>query len=89
MPRDGNGRAAVLEYRQRYPLRRNPHRKTFENVHRTLRETGSFPRANAEREQRRREEDGVVAAVQQIPSSSIRRISRTTGVAHTGMDSAP
>jgi hypothetical protein len=48
---NGNGRAAVVEYRLRYPLRRVPHRKTFENVHRTLRDIGSFPRVNAEREQ--------------------------------------
>jgi hypothetical protein len=45
---NGNGRAAVVEYQQWYPLRIIPHKKTFGNVHRTLRETGSFPRANAE-----------------------------------------
>jgi hypothetical protein len=40
---NGNGRAAVVEYWSRYPLCRIPHQKTFENIHRTLRETDSFP----------------------------------------------
>jgi hypothetical protein len=45
--------------------------KKFENVDRTLlRETGSFPRANAVRE-RLRGEDGVLAAVQPSPSTSV------------------
>jgi hypothetical protein len=42
----GNDTAAVVEYWQQYPLRRVPYCKTFENVYRTLRETGSFPQAN-------------------------------------------
>jgi hypothetical protein len=39
-----------LENRQRYPLC-----KTFENLERTLKEAGSFPRETAEREQGRRD----------------------------------
>jgi hypothetical protein len=76
-----NGRATVEEYRQ-YPLRKLPHRDTIENIHRTLLETGSFPRANAECEQRRRGED-VLAARQRSPSTNICRMSRVTGVAET------
>jgi hypothetical protein len=30
---------------------RHPHRKPFKTMHRNLRETGSFPRKNADREQ--------------------------------------
>jgi hypothetical protein len=41
---NGNGRAAVMEYWQRYPLHRIPLGKTFKNPHKTLRKTGSFPR---------------------------------------------
>jgi hypothetical protein len=61
---NGNGRAAVVEYQQRYPLCRIPHCKTFENVRTALRETTSFPQVNAEREQRQHGEDSVLAAVQ-------------------------
>ncbi|KAG8309249.1 hypothetical protein J6590_090692 [Homalodisca vitripennis] len=37
-----NGLAAVQEYRDTFPHRRTPDRKTFEAVERGLRETGSF-----------------------------------------------
>jgi hypothetical protein len=37
-------------YRQLYPLCRIPNLKPFENVHRSLRETGSFPQVNTELE---------------------------------------
>jgi hypothetical protein len=40
---NGNCRAAVVEYWQQYPLCRIPYDRTFENAHRTLRETGSCP----------------------------------------------
>jgi hypothetical protein len=77
-----NGWAVTVKWRQRYPLRRIPHRKTFENVHRTFNGTGSFPRASAGRERRRG--DDVLAAVQRSLSASTRRLSRRTGVADTG-----
>jgi hypothetical protein len=41
---NGNGMAAVTEYD--YLLRRSPHCKTFENLHRTLRENAFFLRTN-------------------------------------------
>lgn len=70
----GNSRAAVVEHRHRIP-----HREISEIVRRTLRETGSFPRARAEPEPRRQDDD-ILAAVQRNASTNIRRISRTTGV---------
>jgi hypothetical protein len=39
---NGKGRAVVVEYQQR-SRRRIPHGKIFDNMHRTLKETGSFP----------------------------------------------
>jgi hypothetical protein len=67
-----NSGAAVVDY---------PPRKTLENLHRTLKDTGSFPRENAGREQRRG--DVVLVAVQRSSTTSMRRILRTTGVART------
>jgi hypothetical protein len=39
---NGKGTAVVVEYQQLSP-RRIPHGKIFDNIHRTLREIGSFP----------------------------------------------
>jgi hypothetical protein len=50
--------------------------KTFENLHRTLRETGSFPWANLDPEQRLG--DGILVAVQRSASTSVLKISSTT-----------
>jgi hypothetical protein len=44
-----------------------PHRKTFDTASRILRQTGAFPRTNAECEQRRGNSD-VLAAMQESPS---------------------
>lgn len=38
---NGNGRAAVREYRERFPNRRIPQHQTFGRLHRLLRETGT------------------------------------------------
>jgi hypothetical protein len=62
---------------------RTPHRKTFETVRTIMRETGPFPGTNVEREQQRRAEGDVLAAMQGSPSTTIRIISGTTGVAQT------
>lgn len=81
---DGSGRAAAAEYLRRYPDRIVPHHTTFSNVFRCLRETGSFPN-------RRVEKDGlgnaevVLNAVERSPSTSIRRISHTTGIPQTNV----
>jgi hypothetical protein len=69
---NGNGRAAAVEYWQRYPLR-----KTSAYVRITLRESGSFQGANAECEQRRGGRE-VLTAVQRSP-----RISGATGIEET------
>ena len=70
---------------------RYPHRKTFETVHRMLRETGSFPRENEDRErQRGAEGDDGPDAVQQSQIISIHRNSRMTCSTNTGGEnSAP
>ncbi|GFU80198.1 hypothetical protein TNCV_1091481 [Trichonephila clavipes] len=39
---DGNGRAAVRLYRERYPTRRQPNHQTFARVHQNLAGRGSF-----------------------------------------------
>jgi hypothetical protein len=80
---DRNGKATVVEYWQRYPLCRIPHHKIFENIQRTLRETGSFPWVNAEHKWWQHGDDDVLVAVQQSPSTSTWTISRITGAAHT------
>jgi hypothetical protein len=44
----GSRRAAVVEHRQRCHLRKIPHRKLLEILHRTLNKTASFRRADAQ-----------------------------------------
>lgn len=51
-----------MEYRHLYP-----YRKTFDTASKILRQTGAFPRTNAECEQRRGSSD-VLAAVKGCPS---------------------
>jgi hypothetical protein len=78
---NGSGWVSVVEYWQRHPIYRISHRETFDYVHRTLREIASFPSANATSEQRQRVKDDARVAVHRSLSTSIRIISRTTGVA--------
>ena len=40
---NGNSRAAVEEYRRRFPDRRIPSRRVFTRIHQTLRDNGCFP----------------------------------------------
>ena len=40
---NGNARAAVEEYRRRFPDRRIPSRGVFTRIHQTMRETGCLP----------------------------------------------
>jgi hypothetical protein len=42
-----NGSSVLMKYWQQYTLCRIIHCKTFETVHRNLRETGSIPQVNA------------------------------------------
>jgi len=51
-----------MEYRHLHP-----HRKTFDTVHRILKQTDALPRTNAEYERSRGSSD-ILAAVQEIPS---------------------
>ncbi|GFW05562.1 DUF4817 domain-containing protein [Trichonephila clavipes] len=81
---DGNGRAAVRLYRERYPTRRQPNHQMFVRVHQNLVERGSF-RATIEGTGRRRIartpifEEGVLHAVDQTPGPSVRALAASTG----------
>ncbi|GFV73483.1 DUF4817 domain-containing protein [Trichonephila clavipes] len=81
---DGNGRAAVRLYRERYPTRRQQNHQTFSRVHQNLVERGSF-RATIEGTGRRRIartpifEKGVLHAVDQTPGTSVRALAASTG----------
>ncbi|GFW46040.1 DUF4817 domain-containing protein [Trichonephila clavipes] len=81
---DGNGRAAVRLYRERYLTRRKPNHQTFARVHQNLVERGSF-RATIEGTGRRRIartpifEEGVLHAVDQTPGTSVRALAASTG----------
>ncbi|GFY32446.1 uncharacterized protein TNCV_3559541 [Trichonephila clavipes] len=80
---DGNGRAAVRLYRERYLTRRQPNHQTFAWVHQNLVERGSF-RATIEGTGRRRIartpifEEGVLHAVDQTPGTSVRALAAST-----------
>jgi hypothetical protein len=52
----GNTKAAHWRYAKRFPNRRLPNRRTFQSVHRLLREHGTFrpQRVNAGRQRHRR-----------------------------------
>jgi hypothetical protein len=70
----GNAAAAASEYQLRHPDRRHPERRVFEAVHRRLRETDSFkPRTDV------KDDEVVLDAVNDNPSSSTRRIASQIG----------
>ncbi|KAG8333119.1 DNA repair protein rad51d [Homalodisca vitripennis] len=80
-----NGLAAVQEYRDTFPHRRTPDRKTFEAVERRLRETGSFKpkRIDTGRQRSARNynnEQAIINAVELSPTTStiktIKQLSR-------------
>ncbi|GFW07589.1 DUF4817 domain-containing protein [Trichonephila clavipes] len=81
---DGNGRADVRLYRERYPTRRQPNHQTFARVHQNLVERGSF-RATIEGTGRRQIartpifEEGVLHSVDQTPGTSVRALAASTG----------
>ncbi|GFU69550.1 DUF4817 domain-containing protein [Trichonephila clavipes] len=80
---DGNGRAAVRLYRERYPTRRQPNHQTFAQVHHNLVERGSF-RATIEGTGWRRIartifEEGVLHPVDQTPGTSVRALAASAG----------
>jgi hypothetical protein len=83
--RDGNAAAAVREYQLRYPDWRHPERRVFEAVHHRLRETGSLkPQTHIDRGRRNMQDDEVMLdAVNDNPSSSTRRIASQTGLSQS------
>jgi hypothetical protein len=84
---DGNAAAAASEYQLSYLDRRHPERLVFEAVHRRLRETGSFkPRIYVGCGRRNVQDDEVVLdAVNDNPSSSTRRIASQTGFSQSAI----
>lgn len=85
---NGNGRAAVRLYGERYPTRRQPNHQTFARVHQSLAEHGSF-RAMIEGTGRPRTartpvfEEGVLNAVDRNPDTSVRALAVATGTSRT------
>lgn len=82
---NGNARAAVTEYRRRFPNRRIPDRRVFSNVHRSIKCSGKVPTKNLERPlwRNRKVEDVILATVDRTPTTSVRRLSAQTNVSKT------
>jgi len=81
---DGNARAAVEEYRRRFPDRRISSRSVFTLIHQTLRDTGSLPSVSvqSEREVVRTisTQENILEMVQRSPRLSTRRMASRIGV---------
>ena len=85
---DGNARAAVDEYRRRFPDRRIPSRSVFTRIHQTLRDSGCFPSLSVSSERQVvgniSTRENILGMVDRSPRLSSRRIaSRIGGVSHT------
>ncbi|GFU34270.1 uncharacterized protein TNCV_4976271 [Trichonephila clavipes] len=75
----GNGAAAERMYRERFPCRKHPDRRTFERIHRELRTSGTFyasRRGTASLEQR------ILNTVDNNPSTCSRAVGRALGMSH-------
>jgi len=81
---DGNARAALDEYRRRYPTRRIPYARLFSKVFHTLRESGMFVSVHSSFgrpcQQNVKEEEKIIEIVQRNPTISIRKIAAQLGV---------
>jgi len=80
---DGNSRAAVNEYRQRYPTRKIPHSALFSKIFHTLRESGTFVSVHTSVGrpcQSVKKEEKIIEIVQRDPTTSIRKIAARLGV---------
>ena len=81
---DGNARAAVEEYKRRFPDRRIPSRSVFTRIHQTLRDTGSLPSVSvqSEREVVRtiNTRENILQMVQRSPCLSTCRMASRIGV---------
>lgn len=84
---NGNGRRAELEYVNRFPNRLAPDHRTFERVHRNLREIGMFRHVSAERAGNigytADEENEILNIVRQDPTISTRRIAIRRGISQS------
>ena len=82
----GNAAEARRLYQQHFPNRHIPDRKTFERVDRNLREIGSFKdlsRTGRPREVRDNAEGNVLSIVEEVQTTSSRKVANETGVPHT------
>ena len=81
---NGNARAAVEEYQNRFPDRRIPSRGVFTRIHQTMRETGCLPSVavQSEREVVRtiNTQENILEMVQRSPRLSTRRMASRIGV---------
>lgn len=82
---NGNGRQAAREYATRYPNRRAPDHRLFQNVHRNLRERGQFnPRMDRAGNVSHHVDvdNNILDSVTQNPTTSTRRVGLQLGVSH-------
>lgn len=83
---DGNATEARRIYQERYPNRALPDSRTFSNIHRRLRETGSFKKGTSEGRPlsvRTLEiEEAVLQEIEEHPETSTRKIARTLNICH-------
>jgi len=81
---NGNARAAVEEYRRRFPERRIPSRGVFTCINQTLRDTGCLPSVAvwSEREvvQTINTRENILEMVQRSPRLSTRRMASRIGI---------
>ncbi|GFT49320.1 uncharacterized protein TNCV_4583021 [Trichonephila clavipes] len=86
----GNGAAAERMYRERFPGRKHPDRRTFERIHRELRTSGTFyasRRGTGIGRYRRTPslEQRILNTVDNNPSTSLRAVGRALGVSHQSL----
>lgn len=83
---DGNAAEARRLYQERFPNRRCPDRKTFENIHRLLCEYGTFkPRGGnggRPRSTTPEEEEEILDSVEDTPQISTRQVARQVAIPH-------
>ena len=81
---DGNERAAIDEYRRRFPDRKTPSRVVFSRIHRTIREAGCLPSVAVQSEREVvsmiNTRENILEMVQRSPRLSTRRIASRIGV---------
>ncbi|GFU32085.1 uncharacterized protein TNCV_3833351 [Trichonephila clavipes] len=82
----GNGAAAERMYRERFPRRKHPDRRTFERIHRELRTSGTFYASRhgtgIGRYRRTPSLEQRILNTVDNPSTSSRAVGRALGVSH-------